>query len=339
MLKGVRRTQRRVKRRRPPSKVKQALPIIGTILIVVVIWAGWDVFLTESDPKDGKTTVVKVEPEPKKEEEKKEEKVVITQRTFVILGVGESGGSKILTGAAQVVFDPAQNQIGGLFLNPDTFVLIPGRGLQSIADGFKEGPKALAAAISALLGIESEGYFVIDGDQFSSLKENKDIGSVLEQYSDGNVPRDESKALGEQMSLIPKERRDFYDVPVRPLEIGESLYYEPVNDELSRLVKAIWGRAPDFKDDGIRVIILNGSGTPGIGRKAADRLTGKGYRIIDVKNADSFNYTTTRIMVYNQEAKKAGKKLVKDLGLGTVVDDSLTQDVTDVVILLGKDFM
>ena len=86
------------------------------------------------------------------------------------------------------------------------------------------------------------------------------------------------------------------------------------------------------------MIILNGNGTPGIGRKAADRLIGGNYRIIDVKNADSFNYATTRIMVYNQEAKKAGKKLAKDLGLGTVVDDSLAQDVTDVVILLGKDF-
>ena len=329
------RSQRRARRRRPQSKARQVLPIIGIILLALAVWIGWDVFFTESDPKDGKTTVVNIEPEKKK---KKEEKVVISQRTFVILGVGESGGSKTLMGAVQVVFDPAQNRIGGLFLDPDTFVVIPGRGLQSIGDGFKEGPKALSAAISALLGVESEGYLVIDSDEFSRLQVGKDIGGIFERYSDGNVARAESKAIGEQMSLIPKERRDLYDVPVRQLEIGESLYFEPVNDELSRLVKAIWGHAPDFKDDGLRVIILNGNGTPGIGRKAADRLIGSNYRIIDVKNADSFNYATTRIMVYNQEAKKAGKKLAKDLGLGTVVDDSLAQDVTDVVILLGKDF-
>ncbi len=198
---GENRTQRRDRRRRPSSKARQALPIIGIILFVAAVWVGWDVFLTESDPKDGKTTVVKVETELEKKE-KKEEKVVITQRTFVILGVSQSSGSKTLTGAAEVVFDPARNRIGGLFLDPETFVVIPGRGLQSIADGFKEGPKALAAAISALLGIESEGYLIIDGDEFSRLKVNKDIGSVFEQYSDGNVPRAESKALGEQMSLI-----------------------------------------------------------------------------------------------------------------------------------------
>ncbi len=332
---GENRSQRRTRRRRPPSKVRQVLPIIGIILLAAVAWASWDVFLTESEPKDGKTTVVKVDLEKKA---KKEEKVVITQRTFVILGVNEADGSKTLIGAMQVVFDPAQNRIGGLFLDPNTFVVIPGRGLQSIGDGFKEGPKALSAAISALLGVESEGYLVIDSVDFSGLKQTKDIGSVFEQYSDGNVARVESKVLGEQMSLIPKERRDLYDVPVRQLAIGESLYSEPVNDELNRLVKAIWGHAPDFKDDGLRVIILNGNGTPGIGRKAADRLTGNNYRIIDVKNADSFDYATTRIMVYNKEAKKAGKKLAKDLGMGTVVDDSLTQDVTDIVVLLGKDF-
>lgn len=328
------RTQRRA-RRRPPTKTKQALPIIGIIVLVAIFWTSRDVFLTDSDPKDGKTTVVNVEPVKK---EKKEEKVVISQRTFVILGVSESGGSKTLTGALQVVFDPAKNRIGGLFVDSNTFVVIPGRGLQSISDGFEEGPKALAAAISTLLGIDSEGYLIIDSAELSSLKTSRDIGGVFERYSDGNVPREDSKALGEQMSLISKDRRDLYDVPVRQIEIGESLYYEAVNDELSRLVNAIWGRAPDFKDDGLRVIILNGNGTPGIGRKAADRLIGKNYRIIDVKNADSFDYASTRIMVYNKEAKKAGKKIAKDLGLGTVVDDALAQDVTDVVILLGKDF-
>lgn len=338
MLEGESRTHRRARRRRPPSKAKQVLPFIGLILLVAAVWAGWDVFQTESDPKDGKTTVVKVEPEPKKEA-KKEEKVVIAQRTFVILGVSENGGSKTLSGAIQVVFDPAQNRIGGLFVDPDMFVVIPGRGLLSISDGLEEGPKALAAAISTLLGIESEGYLVIDGAEFSRLKLSKDIGGVFEQYSDGNVPRADSKALGEQMTLISKERRELYDVPVRQLEIGESLYYQPVKDELRRLVKAIWGRAPEFKKAGLRVIILNGNGTPGIGRKAADRLIGKDYRIIDVKNADSFDYTTTRVMVYNQAARKAGKQIVKDLGLGTVVDDALAQDVADIVILLGKDFL
>ncbi len=332
------RTQRRAKRRRPPSKAKQILPFIGLIAVLALAWVGWDVFFTESDPKDGKTTVVKVEPE-QKTEAKKEEKVVITQRTFVILGVTDSGGSKTLSGAVQVVFDPAQNRIGGLFVDPDMFVVMPGRGLQSISDGFNESPKALAAAISTVLGIKSEGYLIIDDADFARLKVNKDIGRVFEQYSDGNVPRAESKELGEQMTLISKERRDLYDVPVRQLEIGESLYYEPVNDELNRLVKAIWGREPSFKEDGLKVIILNGNGTPGIGRKAADRLIGKGYQIIDVKNADSFDYATTRIMVYNKAARRGGKQLAKDLGLGTVVDDALAQDVTDVVILLGKDFL
>lgn len=330
------RTKRRLRSRQRRQQRSGALKMILAVgVVAVAVFSGWSLFSIQPVEKAKDATVVEVE---SSESEPKEEKTIISQRTFTVLGVGEGEDGKNLTGAAQVVFDPAQNGIGGLYFDPNTFVVIPGRGLQSISEGYPEGPKQLTAAIAELIGIKSEGYLIISDTEFAHLKESKDVAGLFAEYSDGNVARSEAKELAEQMGAIPKDRRRLYDLPVRRLEIGESQYYEPVKDEMERLVKAIWGRAPQKNDKGVRVIILNGNGTPGVGRTAADRLVDKGYRIIDVKNADHFNYDKTRIMVYNRKAKNVGAALVKDLQSGTVVEESMAQDVMDAVILLGKDF-
>jgi hypothetical protein len=332
------RTERRAGRRRRRQANSGSLFIILAVIVVAGLgWGAWNFFGSGSVAKKGKTTVVKVSPD--NESTKTPKKTMITQRSFVILGVSEADGEENLTGAVEIVFDPAQNSVGGLYLDPATFVLIPGRGLQSISGGYKEGAKKLSQGIEDLVGVEAEGYLVVSDADFTTLKETKDLSPIFGEYNDGSVPRSESKKLAAQMKIMPKDRFHLYDLPVRELPLGESVYYEPVQDELGRLVKAIWGHGPKQNEDEVRVIILNGCGAPGIGQQAADKLIKDGYKIVDVKNADNFDYSTTRIIVYNPRAKKAGSRMADSLGVGKVAEDSMVQDVTDVVIILGKDFI
>lgn len=45
----------------------------------------------------------------------------------------------------------------------------------------------------------------------------------------------------------------------------------------------------------LTIEILNGSGTPGVAKKASDILTGLGYKVVSTGNADNYDYATTEV--------------------------------------------
>jgi hypothetical protein len=61
------------------------------------------------------------------------------------------------------------------------------------------------------------------------------------------------------------------------------------------------------------------------------------FRVVDSKNADSFGYQQTKIVVQNGDME-AGERVKATLGVGTVVDQPADQQVTDVIVIVGKDY-
>ena len=310
---------------------------LGRFLLVVIIgvglvWFGLSLRPT-STPK--KAATVKIE---KASEKEVEEKSVVDQRTFLIIGVDEGAEKDLVTEVLVVVFDPAGNRINGMIIDPDTYVAIPARGYESISDGFDEGPEKIDAAISSMTGYKSEGYVVISGEQIETLKDEKKLDEALTQNTDSNISARETSALAEKLGNIPKERIQFLSLPIKTIVIGEQTYYEPNKKDLDKTILAIWGQAPKKKEAPLRIIILNGNGTPGIARKAADRLVGDGYKILDIKNADRFDYAKTEILLYSPFAKESGRKVAKALETGVLLKKNMAQDVTDIVIVVGEDF-
>ncbi len=327
-----RRRTARIRKRR--NKTVTRLSIAGALVVLLAIAGYIGLTPLELGQKGAKkATVVKVGKDEVKDDTEKD---VAAQRTLILMGVDESDGVRTLTGVAQVVFDPARNRVGGVTISPDVFITIPGRGLNRIKDGFSEGSKKTSDAIAALTGVDAEGYIEISGPAFSSMIETKEIGDQIAGVLGGNI--EDAKALGERISLIPVDRITLVELPVKPIDIGEETYLDPDRDDLVRLVKSIWGREPAKRKQPVRVIILNGNGTPGVGRRAADRLVGEGFRIVDVKNADHFDYQETEVLAYTARGKGAAAGLVKQLELGIVIDKPLAQDVTDLVVVVGKDF-
>ena len=86
-----------------------------------------------------------------------------------------------------------------------------------------------------------------------------------------------------------------------------------------------------------RVIVYNGSGIPGIAGVAARELIRLGYKVVDTRNADRFDYATTQIVLQHGE-DPLGKQLQKELGVGTVVVQDANQQIADVIIIVGKDY-
>jgi len=108
-------------------------------------------------------------------------------------------------------------------------------------------------------------------------------------------------------------------------------------DEVADLLKSWWGVDPNAAKSQIRVVVFNGSGKPGIAGEAAQELIRAQIRVVDTQNADRFDYAETKIVVRRGDAA-VGEKVRKALGVGKVVLDPSDENVTDVVVVVGKDY-
>jgi len=90
-----------------------------------------------------------------------------------------------------------------------------------------------------------------------------------------------------------------------------------------------------------KIQLLNGNGSPEIGQKAAAMLVPAGLRIEVTLNADNFNYRSTKIVIYGDDAASLalGQEIRNLLGVGTVEVGTRAQSIVNVTVVLGKDFL
>ena len=127
-------------------------------------------------------------------------------------------------------------------------------------------------------------------------------------------------------------------LPLKPIDLGGQTYYEPQRDRIADLLMQWWGVKVGAEDTSVRVIIYNGVGTPGVAGEAAQQLIASGMRVVDTKNADRFDYDTTLVVVQSGSAEQ-GEQVKAALGVGEIVDQPSEQDVADVVVIIGRDYV
>ena len=93
--------------------------------------------------------------------------------------------------------------------------------------------------------------------------------------------------------------------------------------------------------DAIRIQVLNGVGTPGIGQEVDARLEGTGVRIVLTDNARSFDFAETIILVYREDQRSldAAELVQERLGVGTIQVSRQPQSVVDLTVVVGADFL
>lgn len=90
----------------------------------------------------------------------------------------------------------------------------------------------------------------------------------------------------------------------------------------------------------ISVVVLNGSGVPGLAKRMADQLRRDGYAIKRVGNADSFGYDATEIIAPASVAD-AGERLLGDLRLPSAKLAPAPQSApsgSDLTLVVGHDY-
>ena len=86
------------------------------------------------------------------------------------------------------------------------------------------------------------------------------------------------------------------------------------------------------------VIVLNGSGVPGIGEAVAERLIPGGFRVVVSENASSFDHATTLVVVPSEAHRSLGERVRDLLGVGQVQVAGPASGLADVTVVVGKDF-
>jgi len=109
-------------------------------------------------------------------------------------------------------------------------------------------------------------------------------------------------------------------------------------DELVRTLLAA-SLPPEGPGRGARVQVLNGNGEPESGAAVADVLVPAGFRIADTGNARSFDFRTTKIVVYREADVPIAERIRELLGVGTIEISRTQQTIVDVTVVVGRDFV
>ncbi len=96
------------------------------------------------------------------------------------------------------------------------------------------------------------------------------------------------------------------------------------------------GRSLRARED-IIVEVLNGSGVPGLARRTAEYLEGEGFTVVNVADADHFNYENTRVISRLDDVTPAKEVAVLIQG-AQLLRETVPETEVMVTVILGKDF-
>lgn len=86
----------------------------------------------------------------------------------------------------------------------------------------------------------------------------------------------------------------------------------------------------------VRVEVLNGCGTPGLAKKVTDFLRIKGFDVVNVGNAENFEFPETLVVDRVGDITSAWK-VARAMGVNNVIQQKEVDLLLDVTLILGKD--
>jgi len=169
---------------------------------------------------------------------------------------------------------------------------------------------------------------------FDSMIKIPQISEGMKDYIETNIEARDTVALANLFRGVNQEKFKVETVQGEPVYIEGISYLEPDVEEVRQRVKSLIYS----KNSGIKVEVLNGNAMTGIAHKIANDLELQGFEIVNLGNADNFNYEKTKIIIYSKEVNLNNefKKLFNDF---EIVKEYQTNANLDLVIILGKDMI
>ncbi|MBC7332865.1 MAG: LCP family protein [Actinobacteria bacterium] len=182
--------------------------------------------------------------------------------------------------------------------------------------------------------------------------ENQDVLAsnlkLIKDYIDTNLGvEDELPKVISTFAELKPENSKVYVLSVTPVELEGELFYVPDVSMVSEIFgESVPQEGIAEKVEPVNLVILNGMGVQGIAKKVSELFSGLKYddgtvkfNIVDVRNADNFDYATTKIVVSSSESSlmKAAEQVKSILRVGSITTGEV-QSGADIVIILGQDY-
>ncbi len=242
---------------------------------------------------------------------------------------------------------------------------LPGQNLGTLAEAAATGDAGLLeVAIENLLGapvdetvleplssiggmVDDLGGIEVRGRPFTGA----DVSAYLSE-----IPTDAPPDLSflrwqdvlEGVIGVGGEDADGLPEPIRPVlegtdpsllalpvvDIGGGLL-RPNQEDLQTLLEE---RFVPATEDLVRLVVLNGVGTPGIGKDVARILIPEGYRLVSSGNANTFDLEVTQIIASSREDLDAAERAQALLEAGEISLGNQPTGLADVTVVIGEDF-
>lgn len=255
------------------------------------------------------------------------------QDNLLVIGTDGTSGADFLA----IRLDEVNGQIFGIAIPDGAFMEVPGQGFERIGDSYKAGPAVSMAAISNYLGVPFGKHVVVTKQTYQDALTNQSLAGLMDAVVSSDLDAAGKAKVKAFMDGVKTAQVALVPLPVKPINLADQTYFEPQRDQVADLLLSWWGVRLSADDGVIRVIVYNGSGSPGTAGEAAQVLIKAGMRVVDTKNADRFDYKETLIVVQDGDLAK-GESVKKVLGVGKIVNQPSEQDVANIIIIVGQDW-
>jgi LCP family protein required for cell wall assembly len=258
-------------------------------------------------------------------------------------------------------FEQMVNAVGGVAIDVDWPVKddeypTPDYGYMRIYFGpgpqLMDGPTALEYARSrhgmndfARAGRQQKVILAVRNRvlQMDMLSRAPELVGIAQQSVSTNLSPVQMLALGKLVSQIDHDRISNLVIDasyVRPFVGADGA--DLLDPDIAAIKRAIanaerTAARPELK---ARIEVLNGSGTAGLGQRAADFLSAQGFNVVRIAAAERTDYTSSVVQVLGADTTDSARALAQALKMPeTVISMQPTENATaDIRIVVGRDF-
>jgi len=169
---------------------------------------------------------------------------------------------------------------------------------------------------------------------FDSIIKIPNIIANLTEYIDTNMNSNEIISLAKIMKDIDRKRLWVETIQGEPQYIDGVSYLVADRQEVEKRVQYLI----DNKHRGLSIEVLNGNQIPGVAHRVANKMKELGFNVVNIDNADRFDYQKTVLIIYSKEVRvdEYLNQFFDDL---EVVRREQPQSEVDMTIIVGKNMV
>ncbi|MDD3539265.1 MAG: LCP family protein [Atribacterota bacterium] len=167
-----------------------------------------------------------------------------------------------------------------------------------------------------------------------NLTKIPNIVSSLPDYINTNMGSSDIISLARLMKDIDREKIWIETIKGEPQYIGGVSYLvvdtQEVKDRVNYLI--------ENKYKGLNIEVLNGNQMPGIAHRVANKMKELGFNVVNIDNADHFDYQKTVIIIYRKDIKP-DNYLREIFGDIEIIRKEQPNKEIDMTIIVGKNMV